>query len=98
MSLSDGAATLHAALENQSAVEDADLQNILAAAVRLYAARADERAVDPFGPRHNVTANDVMIAVTEMLRAVNVQVFELSMWQSMCGMDGLATSGPEIRK
>jgi hypothetical protein len=98
MSLSDGIAQLHAALENQSAIEDADLQTVLAAAVRLYAGRADERPVDPFGPHHNVTANDVMIAVTEMLRAVNVQVFELSMWQTMCGMDGLAASAPEIRK
>ena len=84
----DACATrLRAALDEPALVTDAALQQILSAAIRLYAARADLEDVAPFGPRHVVTANDVMIATTEMLRSVNVQLFELSMWQSLCGMD-----------
>jgi hypothetical protein len=87
--LPGAAARLRAALTEPGLVEDAALQDVLAAAIRLYAARADLEPVAPFGPHHEVTANDVMIAATEMLRALNLQVFELSMWQTMCGMDGL---------
>jgi hypothetical protein len=32
-----------------------------------------------------LTINDVMLVTTEMLHGVNVQVFELSMWQSFTG-------------
>ena len=64
---------------------DADLQATLASAVRLYAARVAERELAPFPAEAGVTATDVMIAVTAMLKAVNVQVFELGMWQSWSG-------------
>jgi hypothetical protein len=81
------AARLRAALADPASIADAELQDLLAAAVRLYAAKADERAVAAFRPGQGVTANDVMITATEMLRAVDVQVFELSLWQTMCGVD-----------
>ena len=32
-----------------------------------------------------MTATEVMVAVTAMLKAVNVQVFELGMWQAWAG-------------
>ena len=32
-----------------------------------------------------LTVTDAMIAVTDILHALNVQVFELSMWQAMSG-------------
>ena len=32
-----------------------------------------------------VTATEVMVTVTAMLKAVNLQVFELGMWQAWSG-------------
>jgi hypothetical protein len=65
---------------------DAQVQNILAKAVRLYAERAAERdtALPAFAP-DAASATDVMVTVTAMLKAVNVQVFELGMWQAWSG-------------
>jgi len=65
---------------------DARIQDVLAKAVRLYAERAAERdgALAAF-PADAVTATEVMVAVTAMLKAVNLQVFELGMWQAWSG-------------
>ena len=66
---------------------DAEIQNMLAKAVRLYAERAAERegglAAFPAGAQ--VTATDVMVTVSAMLKAVNLQLFELGMWQAWSG-------------
>jgi hypothetical protein len=65
---------------------DAEIQDMLAKAVRLYAERAAERdgTLPAFGP-DAATATDVMVTVTAMLKAVNLQVFELGMWQAWSG-------------
>jgi hypothetical protein len=62
---------------------DAEIQNMLAKAVRLYAERVTERdgALAAFSA-DAATATEVMVAVTAMLKAVNLQVFELGMWQA----------------
>ena len=67
----------------RSAPSDEDIQSMLAKAVRLYAERAAEReqALPAFAP-DAVTATEAMLAVTAMLKAVNVQVFELGLWQA----------------
>ncbi len=66
------------------APSDAEIQSMLARAVRLYAERAVERdgALPAFAPDAGVTATDVMVVTTAMLKAVNVQIFELGMWQA----------------
>ena len=62
---------------------DSEIQDMLAEAVRLYAERAAERdGALPAFTADAVTATEVMVAVTAMLRAVNLQVFELGMWQA----------------
>ncbi len=63
---------------------DAEIQNILAQAVRSYAARAAEsdEALPAFPPDAQMTATEVMVTATAMLKAVNLQVFELGMWQA----------------
>ncbi|MFN3655958.1 MAG: hypothetical protein ACK4UO_01740 [Pseudolabrys sp.] len=68
-------------------LSDADIQAMLAKAVRLYAERAAERegALAAFPADVQVTATDVMVTVTAMLKAVNLQVFELGMWQAWSG-------------
>jgi hypothetical protein len=66
---------------------DAEIQSMLAKAVRLYAERAGEHdgALSAFAPDAGVTATDVMVATTAMLKAVNLQIFELGMWQAWSG-------------
>jgi hypothetical protein len=61
---------------------DADVQGMLAKAVRLYAER--DGALPAFAP-DAATATEVMVTVTAMLKAVNLQVFELGMWQAWSG-------------
>ncbi|HMA58034.1 MAG TPA: hypothetical protein VKP52_15155 [Pseudolabrys sp.] len=65
---------------------DVEIQGMLAKAVRLYAERAAEcdGALPAFAP-DAVTATEFMVAVTAMLKAVNLQVFELGMWQAWSG-------------
>ena len=65
---------------------DGAIQDMLAKAVRLYAERAAVRdGALPAFPSDTVTATEVMVAVTAMLKAVNLQVFELGMWQAWSG-------------
>jgi len=65
---------------------DAEIQNSLAQAVRLYAERAAEReGALPAFASDAATATEVMVTVTAMLKAVNVQLFELGMWQAWAG-------------
>jgi hypothetical protein len=66
---------------------DAEIQSMLAKAVRLYAERAAEREASPsaFPVDANITATEVMVVVSAMLKAVNLQVFELGMWQAWSG-------------
>jgi hypothetical protein len=39
----------------------------------------------PAFPADAVTATDVMVTATAMLKAVNLQLFELGMWQAWSG-------------
>ena len=66
---------------------DADIQAMLAKAVQLYAERAAERdgGLPAFPSGAPVTATEVMVTVIAMLKAVNLQVFELGMWQAWSG-------------
>jgi hypothetical protein len=68
-------------------LQDSDLQSLLAAVLREYAARAETRD-DPLpalAPDSGVTATEAMLSVSAILKAVNIQVFELGMWQSWSG-------------
>jgi len=66
---------------------DAEIQSGLAQAVRSYAARAAESdsALSAFPADAQITATEVIVTVTAMLKAVNLQVFELGMWQAWSG-------------
>ncbi len=66
---------------------DTEIQAMLAKAVRLYAERAmdTEMALPAFPASAPMTATEVMVTVTAMLKAVNLQVFELGMWQAWSG-------------
>jgi hypothetical protein len=84
--LARAAELLAAAVTDSERVSDADLRALLANAVRLYAARAENGMRTPLPPQGGgVTVTDAMLAVTDLLHALNVQLFELSMWQAMTG-------------
>lgn len=69
------------------AMSDAELQDLLAAAIKSYAARAEasDEPLPAFSAQSGVTATEAMLAVSAIMKAVNVQVFELGMWQSWSG-------------
>jgi hypothetical protein len=72
-----------ASLRDGDALADADIQALLGAAVRLYAACAErEPPLEAFRADAGITATEAMVATTAILRAVNVQLFELGMWQA----------------
>jgi hypothetical protein len=70
-----------------SKLQDSDLQSLLAAVIREYAARAEARddTLPALPPESGVTATEAMLAVSAIMKAVNIQVFELGMWQSWSG-------------
>ena len=72
---------------DDAALSDAEVQALLARAVRLYAERVAEREDDlaAFPADAPVTATEVMVTVSAMLKAVNLQLFELGMWQTWSG-------------
>ena len=61
------------------------LQALLAAACRSYAAR--RQAGEDFTPvaKSTVSATDVMITASGLLRAADLSTFELGMWQGFTG-------------
>ncbi|HEX3938198.1 MAG TPA: hypothetical protein VHX43_11900 [Xanthobacteraceae bacterium] len=61
------------------------LQKLIAAACRLYTARA--QSGESFTPvaRNSITATDVMITASGLLRSADLAVFELGMWQNWTG-------------
>ena len=76
-------AALQAALADarHEGVCDRDLRRLLTAAVRLYAARAAAREIYPAPVAvGELTATDVVVTVSEMIRAVDLNLFDLSMW------------------
>lgn len=78
--------TLAEALLAPDLVSDDDLRDLIALGLRLYAVKAEGGMRTPL-PRGGggVTVTDAMLATTDILHALDVQVFELSMWQAMTG-------------
>jgi hypothetical protein len=77
---------LAAAVNDPDRIPDAELRAVMAAVVKLYAAKAEVgmRTPLPLGGG-GLTVTETMLTVTDLLHALNVQVFELSMWQAMSG-------------
>jgi hypothetical protein len=77
---------LAAAIGDPDRIPDADLRALIANALRLYAVKAENGMRTPLPPGGaGLTVTDAMIAVTDILHALNTQLFELSMWQAMTG-------------
>ncbi len=77
---------LAAAVSDPDRIPDAELRMLIANAVRLYAVKAESGMRTPLPPGGGgLTVTETMLTVTDLLHALNVQVFELSMWQAMSG-------------
>ena len=62
------------------------LQKLIAAACRLYAARREAGEQLPPVARNSLTATDVMVTASGLLRAADLAAFELGMWQGWTGL------------
>ena len=62
-------------------VSDADLEAIMTAAIRLYAAKADveNSQARPVTPEL-VTPTDIVVTVSALIRAAGLNLWDLSMW------------------
>jgi hypothetical protein len=62
-------------------VANAELERVLTAAVRLYAAKVDggDTSISPV-TADKLTPTDVVVSVTAMVRAVGLNLWDLSMW------------------
>jgi hypothetical protein len=63
------------------AISDAVVRRVLTAAVKIYAAKAEdaETEIPPFD-RNDVTATEAVTAVCAMIRAVDLNLFDVAMW------------------
>jgi hypothetical protein len=62
-------------------VSDAELESVMTAAVRLYAAKAEanDTEVRPV-TAERVTPTDIVVTVSALIRAVGLNLWDLSMW------------------
>jgi len=63
------------------AIASADLARAMTAIVKLYAAKAEAEGAPPLPfCTDRVTPTEVVLVVSEMLRALNISLFDLAMW------------------
>jgi hypothetical protein len=62
-------------------IADAELERVLTAGLRLYAAKVDldEKSFSPV-TADKLTPTDVVVSVTAIIRAVGLNLWDLSMW------------------
>jgi hypothetical protein len=63
------------------AISDKTLQQVLTAAVKVYAAKVERRGHDvvPF-PQHAVTATETVVTACGMIRAADLNMFDVAIW------------------
>jgi hypothetical protein len=67
-------------------LSEAAVQALMAVACRSYSAQIEAGAgFLPLAERSRVTSTDVMVSASGLLKAANLAVFELGMWQSWTG-------------
>ena len=76
------AAAEHAlASGNLDTIPDTEVERVMTAAVRLYAAKseADDASGRPITPER-VTPTDVVVTVSDMIRTAGLNLWDVSMW------------------
>ncbi len=61
-------------------VSDAELERVMTAAVRLYAAKAESDEQPPVVTPDQVTPTDIVVTVSALIRAVGLNLWDVSMW------------------
>jgi hypothetical protein len=63
------------------AISDRKLQDIMTAAVKVYAAKVERRGQDvaPFPP-HSVTATETVVTACGLIRAADLNMFDVAIW------------------
>jgi hypothetical protein len=63
------------------AISDRKLQAIMTAAVKVYAAKVERRGHDvaPFPP-HSVTATETVVTACGLIRAADLNMFDVAIW------------------
>jgi hypothetical protein len=67
--------------DEPDAISDKTLQQVLTAAVKVYAAKVERRGHDvvPF-PQHAVTATETVVTACAMIRAADLNMFDVAIW------------------
>jgi len=69
------------ALVDPAAVSSGELERVLTAAIKLYAAKAEsEERYPPPVSVERITPTEVVVVVSALLRAANISLFDLAMW------------------
>jgi hypothetical protein len=80
---SDFCAAARAALKRgePDAITDRKLQEVMTAAVKVYAAKVERRGHDvvPFPP-HSVTATETVVTACGLIRAADLNMFDVAIW------------------
>jgi hypothetical protein len=72
--------------ERAAVIEPEAVQALLTALCKVYSQHSENGArYDAFSTRNPVTPTDVMVTASGLLKAANLAVFELGMWQSWTG-------------
>ena len=81
------AATLERSIVNDklNTVSAEALQKLIAAACRVYTARVEAGEKFTPVPKNSISATDVMVTASGLLRSADLAVFELGMWQNWTG-------------
>ena len=74
------AAELALASGKLDAVSDAELEGVMTAAVRLYAAKAESDTPPAVVAPERVTPTDIVVTVSALIRAARLNLWDLSMW------------------
>jgi hypothetical protein len=61
-------------------VSDAELERVMTAAVRLYAAKAEADEPPAVVTAAQVTPTDIVVTVSALIRAVGLNLWDVSMW------------------
>jgi hypothetical protein len=62
-------------------VPSSDLEHVLTAAIKLYAVKAEmEEQFPPPVTAEKITPTEVVLVVSELLRAADISLFDLAMW------------------
>ena len=69
------------ALMDPKGVSSGELERVLTAAIKLYAAKAEtEERSFPVASIEKITPTEVVLFVSELLRTANISLFDLAMW------------------